>query len=517
MQLGQIGQFARLALDLTGFLRNPATPASATTAILERLENRERNFLQLLGSAVYNDEDSPYRRLIENARWSFKRLREHVHAHGIERTLQELRDAGVYLDLEEFKSQKPVSRGGLEFSPAETDFDNRLAPRRGLFGKTSGTRSKGTRVAYDWSFISQESDNECLLYQAHGVLNSPVALWYPIHSSLAGIHNVIMNLKHHHPPAQWFSHTKIQTAKDLLMVGCAAVCARTAGLSLPWPETVGAGDAYKVAAWLAETRQKEGTAVLRTFTSSAVRVVKAALEKDLDISNCTIFTGGEPLTGRRHRFMQAAGVDILPRYVSTETGLIAGPCARPAAPDDMHVYLDRLAVIPGKTDGSLLFTTLLPTTGKVLLNTSLGDSGRLERRDCGCPLGRLGLDLHVSNVRSATKLTGEGMSVLIQELDQIVGGLVAACGGCPDDYQFQEAEDPETGLSRLTVVVHPALEGLDEGTFIATVLRELQRTNPRGRLASQLWRQSETLHLVRGRPRITGGQKQLLLVTDPGR
>jgi phenylacetate-coenzyme A ligase PaaK-like adenylate-forming protein len=213
--------------------------------------------------------------------------------------------------------------------------------------------------------------------------------------------------------------------------------------------------------------------------------------------------------------MQSAGVEALPRYVSTETGLIAGPCARPAAPDDMHVYLDRLAVIPGEADGSLLFTTLLPSTGKILLNTSIGDSGRLERRDCGCPLGRLGLDLHVSSVRSTTRLTGEGMSVLIRELDQIVGDLVSACGGCPDDYQFRETADEKTGLSRLTVVVDPVLDRLDEGAFIATVLQKLHKTTPRGRLAAQLWRQSETLHLVRGRPQLTAGRKQLLLVTDP--
>jgi phenylacetate-coenzyme A ligase PaaK-like adenylate-forming protein len=257
--------------------------------------------------------------------------------------------------------------------------------------------------------------------------------------------------------------------------------------------------------------------VLRTFTSSAVRVVQAALKGGLDISGCTIFTGGEPLTEERYRFIKSAAVNVFPRYVATETGLIAGPCSRSRSADDMHVYLDRLAVIPGSADDSLLFTTLLPSTGKILLNTALGDSGHLERRSCGCPLGELGMDLHVSGVSSAAKLTGEGMSVMVRELDQIVGAIVSACGGCPDDYQFWQATHPETGLSELTVVVDPALEGLDEDSFTTTVLTRLRQGNPRERLASELWRQSDMFNLVRRPPKVSDGRKQLLLIENPER
>ena len=61
----------------------------------------------------------------------------------------------------------------------------------------------------------------------------------------------------------------------------------------------------------------------------------------------------------------------------------------------MHVYAERLALITGEALGDeasrLLFTTLSPHNGKILLNADLGDSGQLLQRSCDCPLGRAGL------------------------------------------------------------------------------------------------------------------------------
>ena len=54
----------------------------------------------------------------------------------------------------------------------------------------------------------------------------------------------------------------------------------------------------------------------------------------------------------------------------------------------------------------MLFTSLSPHAGKVLLNADLGDAGVLERRTCSCALGQLGLDLLVRHVRSTAKLAG---------------------------------------------------------------------------------------------------------------
>jgi hypothetical protein len=79
----------------------------------------------------------------------------------------------------------------------------------------------------------------------------------------------------------------------------------------------------------------------------------------------------------------------------------------------------------------------------VLLNLSLGDHARLERRACGCPLERLGWDTHLETIRSFEKLTAAGMNFLdvdvIRVLEEI---LPARFGGGPTDYQLQELITP---------------------------------------------------------------------------
>ena len=103
----------------------------------------------------------------------------------------------------------------------------------------------------------------------------------------------------------------------------------------------------------------------------------------------------------------------------------------------MHLYTDRVAMIGGagvQGDDAvpLLITTLSLHTGKVLLNTDLGDSGRLIVRPCDCVFGKLGLDQRVSEVRSQERLTVEGMTVPTVVLDALLGRLVEEVGGVPD-------------------------------------------------------------------------------------
>ena len=48
---------------------------------------------------------------------------------------------------------------------------------------------------YDWGFVSEQSANDLLLAYHHGVLDAPLALWYPVLPSMAGMHNLLVNLK----------------------------------------------------------------------------------------------------------------------------------------------------------------------------------------------------------------------------------------------------------------------------------------------------------------------------------
>ena len=90
-----------------------------------------------------------------------------------------------------------------------------------------------------------------------------------------------------------------------------------------------------------------------------------------------------------------------------------------------HAYLHRSSCahsmqstsrIGNQDVSSFLFSTLSCSTGKILLNTELGDFGKMEVKSCDCLFGRVGMNVHVSEVRSFDKLTGEGMTLLGSEL-----------------------------------------------------------------------------------------------------
>ncbi len=512
MKARQLPQLARLALALPAHLRHPITPEQAATRLGRQLANRHENFLTVARRMIYENPVSPYRRLLAWAGCDFADLRQSVQAHGLDRTLERLHAAGVHLTLEEFKLQTPIRRPGLTLEPRETDFDSPLLAGDGIAGTTSGSRARVTRVLYDWEFIAEEAAHEAVLYAHHGVLDAPLALWYPAPPGVAGVHNLLMNLKLGRPPAKWFSQIDPVTSpmpgwhrwalRGIRWSG------RTAGLNVPRPEFADLAQADTVLDWL----RQSGTGVLRTFASSAVRLAQRARERGIDLRGATIFTGGEPLTEARRRFIESAGANVFPRYVATEPGLIAAACARRARSDDMHVYVDRIAVIQGPE--RLLFTTLSPHAGKVLLNVDLGDAGELTTRPCDCEFGRLGFDVHVARVSSQQRLTVEGMTVLASELEAILNAIIAPAGGSPDSYQCRQTPD-ERGLSRLVIAVSPDVGNLDEQSFVESVYQGLRARGPGLAVAAAIWKQAGAIQVVREQPRLSRGCKLSPLARAP--
>jgi hypothetical protein len=148
----------------------------------------------------------------------------------------------------------------------------------------------------------------------------------------------------------------------------------------------------------------------------------------------------------------------------------------------------------------------------VLLNAEIGDHAVFERRTCGCAFGELGLDLHVSTVRSHDKLTGGGMALLSGEFDDAVAACIERAGGGPNDYQFWErAEDGDA--TRLVLAVTPELE-IDERRFVESVLEELRRRAPAGTLVAEIWRSGDTLELTRARPEPNSALKTATFVSN---
>ncbi len=514
----EIAQLARMACGLPRFLRRPMTLPLAKEAIGWRMAEREARFLSAAKRLIYDNPSSPYRRLLLWAGCDYGDLERAVFAAGLENTLAKLRGEGVYVTLAEFKSQVPICRRGLTVGVRAADFDNPLLMGKALTGATSGSYSRPSRVAYDWNLMTEHAANELVLYDIHGVSDAPIALWLPVPPSLAGIHNLLLNAKRGREPERWFSHldparvplgSRNRIATEFILAGC-----RLLGRRVPRPRFTDLGRAEEVARWVAQKRSGGHPCVLRTYTSSAVRVARAAREGGFDLEGCVAFVGGEPLTEYRRRFIEESGARAIPRYSAAEAGLIGASCDLRDCADDMHVYLDRIAVVPmpdrksgeASSAATLLFSSISSHTGKVLLNTDIGDSGELAARPCGCAFGGLGMTVRISHVRSRQKLTVEGVSLPSVELDEIVARLVEKAGGGPDDYQFWEAED-RSGVSKLLIAVSPRLELPDGKKFVAEILDSLSRKPPAGALTALLCEQGSTVELVRAEPRETPGHK----------
>ncbi len=515
-----------MAWGFHNYLKRPLTLEYAVDEVRRRIDEREKNFLSMAKNLIYKNKYSPYRKLLLWAGCDYVDLEHSVRQEGIEKTLERLRDEGVYLTLEEFKSKLPICRQGLTIETSGSDFDNSFVMGKSIQASTSGSRSKGTRVMYDWDFIAEEAVNELLLSETHGLTSIPLALWFPGLPAISGIHNLLMNIKFRRPPDKWFSHLGNGMIKPSLknrfaLQYISLVC-RIFGLSTPHIEFIKLKDAVKVAEWMEKTKKRNGKCVVRTYASSAVRIVQTAIDKGIDISGNVIFTGGEPLTERRLRFIESAGVKAFPRYVATEAGLIGASCPNREPPDEMHVYLDRIAVIQvqrksiiGKHNiNCFLFTSLLSSTGKVLFNTEIGDFGRLKIKPCSCLFGELGMDVHISDVRSYDKLTGEGMTLLGSDLDDIIAELIENAGGCPDDYQFWESQN-DSGLCNLIIAISPDVKNLNEDSFKKAILEKLRSRSLGAAITSELWKQAGTLQIVREYPEMSKGFKKLQIIKMP--
>ena len=135
--------------------------------------------------------------------------------------------------------------------------------------------------------------------------------------------------------------------------------------------------------------------VLWTMTSAGMRIAVAAQEAGLSLSGATIMVGGEAVTDIRRQQIEASGARVLARYTSTELPGLSHGCATPYAPDDMHLVMDRYAVVGrsrltsvrGPAVNAMLYTSLSLTAPKIALNMESGDYARFEERDCGCLLG----------------------------------------------------------------------------------------------------------------------------------
>jgi hypothetical protein len=217
--------------------------------------------------------------------------------------------------------------------------------------------------------------------------------------------------------------------------------------------------------------------------------------------------------------IMATGATFRSSYAFTEVGTVGSSCINADGPNDQHFMQDHLAMIqatrrvPGfdVEVSALCFTSLLPTSPKLLFNVESDDYAIVDARPCGCEWERLGFPLHIRDIRSFRKLTGEGVTLVGSHMERILDELLPArYGGSALDYQFAEEED-ERGFTRLVLRVAPTVALGDEQAATEFVLRALGDLDAGGALTQSLWREAGTLRIRREAPSMTGRGKLLPL------
>ncbi|HWP92022.1 MAG TPA: hypothetical protein VNN20_07485 [Thermodesulfobacteriota bacterium] len=518
--LNDLRMFARYARGLNSYLRHTLTPEECRCMLVRQLDAREESFLRILERGIYANPGSPYRKLLLHAGVEFADVVELVRRYGVEGALVKLYDAGVYVTLNEFKGRRSIERPGLQIIVHPKDFDNPFLVKH-YEARTGGSRGVGTRIIIDFDLLTHEAAYFHHILAAFGLAETPIGAWHEVPPVAAGMKLLLRYARLGKSVERWFAQSKLSSSpKDLkfaIFTNYTLYTSRILGRQLPVPEYVPLEEASKVAHWLSFKKGNGKPATLDTNPSSAVRVCLAAKENSLDISGSLFRLGGEPYTPAKAQVLADTGCRAVCHYSMSEIGTVGTACTAPPELDDVHLLSDKVAVIQrpksvgagGLTVEALVYTTVLPSCPKLMLNVESDDYGVLEDRTCSCPFGELGFTKHLSRIRSYEKLTSDGVTFLGTELLRLVEEVLPArFGGYPTDYQLLEEEDG--GLPRVNVIVSPRVGNVNEEEVVALAFQVLHRY-PGGEIMSDKWRQGQTLRVLRREPYSTGSAKILPL------
>ena len=518
--LNDLKTFARYAWGLNSYLRHTLSPEQCRQMLVKHLVSRDESFLRILESGIYANPRSPYRKLLLHAGVEFADVVSLVRRHGVEGTLAQLYEAGVYVTLNEFKGRRPIERPGLQIGVRPQDFDNPLLVKH-YEARTGGSRGAGTRIIIDLDLLTHEAAYFHYFLTAFDLGYRPIGAWHEVPPVAAGMKLVLRYARLGKSVERWFAQSRLglrpSDLKFFLFTKYTVYASRLLGKQLPVPEYVPLEEASKVAHWLAIKKGNGKPATLDTNPSSAVRVCLAAKEKGLDIAGSLFRLGGEPYTQAKAQVVAEAGIRAVCHYSMSEIGTIGTACTAPTDLDDVHLLTDKVAVIQrpksvganGLSVGALVYTTILPSCPKLMLNVESDDYGILEDRACCCPIGELGFTNHLSRIRGYEKLTSDGVTFLGTELLRLVEEVLPKrFGGYPTDYQLVEEEDE--GIPKVNIVVSPRVGNVNDEEVVATAFQVLH-SYPGGDIMSDKWRQGQTLRVARREPYTTASAKILPL------
>jgi hypothetical protein len=505
-----VGMLARLARDFPGFLRMPVTVETAATLVRARLERREDSFIRMAERMIYPHPRSPYLQLLRAAGCEFGDLKTLVDREGLDRALVRLADAGVYLTFDEFKGRREAVRGRQRFAFAEADFDNPWG-RQHFEIRSGGTRGPGTVVKVPLEFVGEIAVSTALALHAHGLSACDHVIWL-----MGGVTPTLIYAKLGSAPLAWFYPLRPLSMAVQAGTRYLALLGRLARTRLAAPtflDLMAPGElAVRLGTWLGQGRR----VCVTTYASSAVRVAEAARARGMSLDGVSFITLGEPFTEAKRRVLETVGARPLVRFAFTEAGVIGYQCARPEGPDDLHCFTDRYGLIrrrrPAVGDAvpvdALLVTSLAPSAPKVLLNVESGDHGTIAQKPCGCELGAMGLNTHLSDIRSFEKLSGEGMTFVQTDLLGVLEDVLPArFGGAPTDYQVVEEE--ERGILRLALIISPRVGTIDETAARRAFVAALEKQGGLATTGARIWLRADTVVVRRQWPLATKAGKIL--------
>jgi hypothetical protein len=505
-----LAKLVRLTRDLPGFLRSPLSLAKAEAMIRHRLSSREARFIGMARRAIYGQPSSPYLQLLQAVGCELGDLEALVTGDGLEGALARLLEKDVYLTFDEFKGRREVVRGSRRFDFGAGHFDNpAIAPHIEAF--SGGTRGPATPVKMALPYFVDLAANTAIAFQVHGLFEHEHVVWLQFFTpglTYAGLGRL--------PPA-WYQPVWVPSLRLRAASWYMALLGRLCGRPLPGPLFLDLRQPGRLVDWVARRRREGKLVCVSTYASSAVRVCSEAQRKGTPLDGVCFVTLGEPFTEAKKAAVEAAGARALVRFAFTEAGIIGYACGQPRASDDVHFFSDSYGLIQrsrpvGDSDvtvDAFLFTSLLETAPKIMLNVESGDYGLLEKRDCGCAFGALGLRDHITEIRSFEKLTGEGVTFVHTKVLRVLEEMLPRrFGGTSADYQLLE-EEGHQGIVHLVLIVSPAIGPADEQELCRVFLEELGKGGPMDHEMAQVWSRAGTVQVRRQQPLATRAGKIL--------
>jgi hypothetical protein len=514
--------YLNFARQLKIFLNNPVTYEDVQAKAKQQIINREENFLKTLQLNVFNYPQSPYIPLFKLANISYQDITRMIGRQGLENTLEELYNAGVYVTFEEFKGRIPIKRGDYEIQVKASDFDN---PNLGasLYGGSGGSTGVSTKTKFDLDYIIEASAMLGLAYGANNIFDMPVVSWRGMLPDSEGLRLILFFAHYGQPVQKWYSLTpgdETQSGRYYkFLTYIMIIMGRLYGSYFPLPQYISLDNPLPIVNTISQILQDHGNCHVSTLISKSVRICLAAQKAGIDLTGVAFHGAGEPPTSAKISIIEATGARYVPHYAFIEAGNLGLACGNPSGHNDVHLAINHIACIQrpvevfDTTVKALCYTKLLPDAPKMLLNVLSDDFGDLETRDCGCRLHQIGMTTHIRNIGSYSKLTTEGVTLVGSDMVRILEeDLPSLFGGSLLDYQLVE-EETQQGLTKLFLYVDPSVTVSDESELTQAFLEAMKKGMPSTRLAQSQFRDGDVLSIRRTQPLRTSRGKHFSIRT----